>query len=80
MKENYYVDVSMLGNYFKGGIDDLSGFCMILQEIVGDTVNIVPIVKSLGGAYNKNDNIVYDRHWGEAIHRHTENYPELWRL
>lgn len=76
-EKSYEVDADMLGTEWRGGHEELRGFCEILQGLVDDDIVIVPITDG-DNAQNEDadDALVSEEIWNEAI---DASPPGWWR-
>lgn len=76
----YEIDEAAMGGEWQG---DLGSFAEVLQEVAGDTWEIVPITDMHNGASNRDEDgnsiDIPEDVWLRALDIHAQRHPEMWR-
>ena len=76
----YEIDESAMGSEWQG---DLDSFAEVLQDVAGDTWEIVPITDMYNGARNRDEDgnriDIPEDVWLRALDIHARRHPEMWR-
>lgn len=76
----YELDEAAMGSEWQG---DLDSFTEVLQEVAGDTWEIVPITDTYNGARNRDEDgnsiDIPEDVWLRALDIHAQRHPEMWR-
>ena len=80
MSTRYEIDEASMGSEWQGDIDS---FGAVLQEVAGDTWEIVPITDMYNGARNRDEDgnriDIPEDVWLRALDIHAQRHPEMWR-
>ncbi len=79
-KTRYEIDESGMGGEWQG---DLDSFADVLQDVAGDTWEIVAITDMHNGAKNQDEDgnriDIPEDVWLRALDIHAQRHPEMWR-
>lgn len=80
MKIRYEIDEAAMGSEWQG---DLDSFAEVLQDVAGDTWEIIPIRNAYNGAKNQDEDgnriDIPEDVWLRALDVHAQRHPEMWR-